>query len=54
MHNEYAPTPRLKGLGTLIMVAIFVAGLAACGPTTQATKPDESSGSQGGYGGYGY
>ena len=43
-----------KQLGAVVLVAILVGGLAACGPTTQSTKPDESSDSEGGYGGYRY
>ncbi len=54
MGNERGAHIRYRRLGTLILVAIFLGGLAACGPTTQSTKPDETSDSEQGYGGYGY
>ncbi len=54
MPREQNPTPRLKAPAALILIAIFVAGIAACGPTSQTTKPDESSDSEEGYGGYRY
>ena len=54
MHRGDNSKPRLKGPVALILVAIFVAGIAACGPTSQTTKPDESSDSEEGYGGYRY
>lgn len=54
MHDESGPASWFKGIGALILVMAFVVGLTACGPTTQTTKPDDSSDSEGGYGGYGY
>lgn len=54
MHNESGPVSWFKRVGALILVTTFVVGLGACGPTTQTTKPDDSSDSQEGYGGYGY
>ncbi len=43
-----------KKLGAIIAVAVLLSGLIACGPTSQTTKPDESSESGRGYGGYRY
>ena len=43
-----------KRLGMLMLVAVLIGGLTACGPTSQSTKPDESSDTERGYGGYGY
>ena len=54
MRDESRPHAWYKRAGTLILVAIFAAGLGACGPKSQTTKPDESSDTDRGYGGYRY
>ncbi len=54
MDNESGAHIWYRRVGTLILVAIFLGGLSACGPTTQSTKPDETRDSEQGYGGYGY